>query len=425
MALIVSLSPWLLAMLALICCSAFFSASEAALFSLRIQDRKMLQAGNRPQRLAASLLEEPDRLLSAVLFWNLVVNMAYFAVASIVGFWLQRHASAGESIAYVFAAGSLLSIIFFSEMLPKTLGIFANRRLAGPLGGPLMIAVKIVDPLMPILRLVNLLSRRLFFPRFRTEPYLKLSDLERAIEISTEDEHLVEQERMVLNNIVTMSDIRVDEWMRPRRQFLSFRPPVALADLENKMTPSGYLLVTDPETDEVAASIDLRVLSFVPAQELERFAQPVAYLPWCATVADAFQQMRQERHTVVAVVNEFGETIGILTHEDILDTVFTNQPSWSGPLSNRNEIREAGPDTWHVTGVTSLRRLARHLKMELPSSKNTTIAGVIQEELQRLPEQGDAGHWGPFRFRVLETAGRAQILVELQRIDARPREGTR
>ena len=86
MATFMGIVPWLVAMVVLIACSAFFSASETALFSLRERDRRRLKKGGRSSRTAAALLKEPERLLSAVLFWNLTVNMAYFAVASIVGF---------------------------------------------------------------------------------------------------------------------------------------------------------------------------------------------------------------------------------------------------------------------------------------------------------------------------------------------------
>ena len=89
--------PWLIAMVVLIACSAFFSASEAALFSLRQQDRRFLKAGTRAQRLAADLLDDPDRLLSAVLFWNLLVNVAYFTITSIVSLGLEREGRGGEA----------------------------------------------------------------------------------------------------------------------------------------------------------------------------------------------------------------------------------------------------------------------------------------------------------------------------------------
>jgi len=414
---LIEVLPWLVAMVVLIACSAFFSASEAALFSLRQQDRRFLKAGSRTQRLAAELLDDPDRLLSAVLFWNLVVNMTYFAVVSIVGFRLETNATGGHSATFAFAAGSVLAIIFFSEMLPKTLAVTVARTLAPLFAVPLTVAVRIVDPLMPALRLTNLLSRRLIWPRFQPEPYLQVSDLERAIELSTSDAQLAEQEQTVLSNIVAMSDIRVDAWMRPRTQFLSFRPPVSLADLEGTMTPSGYLLVTEPDGDEVTAAIDLQNLVEIPSENLESTAFPVLYVPWCAAVADAFQQMRQTEHDVVAVVNEFGDTIGILTFEDILDTVFTHRPSRSGRLLNREPIEQIDDGVWEVTGVTSLRRLARYLAIELPHSRNVTLNGVIQETLQQLPTEGDSGRWGPFAFRVIEARGRAHILVELTLVE--------
>jgi Mg2+/Co2+ transporter CorB len=63
--------------------------------------------------------------------------------------------------------------------------------------------------------------------------------------------------------------------------------------------------------------------------------------------------------------------------------------------------------------MTSLRRLGRYFEITLPPRKSVTVAGVIQETLQRLADQGDCCQWGPFQFRVLEAPSRGQILVEL------------
>jgi CBS domain containing-hemolysin-like protein len=403
--------PWLVAMAVLIACSAFFSASEAALFYLRWQDRRLLEAGSRAQRVAAGLLADPDRLLTAVLFWNLMTNMAYFAIASIVGIQLEDHPAA----AVTFTFGSLICIIFLSETLPKSLAVLSPRRLATLVALPLAVAVRAVDPLMPVLRLVNLLSRRLIWPRFRAEPYLEVSDLERAIELSTSNAQHVEQEQTVLRNIVLLSEIRVDEWMRPRAQFRAFPPPVSLSDLGGKMTPSGYLLITEPDSEEVASAIHLQSLSDVPHEHLEHHAEPVLYIPWCSTVADALDQMQTRDRDAAAIVNEFGETIGILTFEDILDTIFSDQPSQSRRLFGRQPIRETANGVWRVTGMTGLRRLARYLDVELPPSRSVTVAGVIQETLQRLATVGDECDWGPFHLTVIEAPKRGQLLIELRR----------
>ena len=398
--------PWLAAMGVLLLCSAFFSSSEAALFYLNRQQRGRLASGNRAQRIAAGLLADPDRLLTAVLFWNLVTNLVYFTIVSFTGIRLDRdghHTEAG-----VFALASLLVIIIFSEMLPKSLAVLQARKLAAILAVPLAAAVRLVDPILPGLRLANLLSRRLLWPRFTPEPYLRVGDLERAVELSTTDAALLEQEQTVLQNIVSLSAIRVDELMRPRTRFLSFRPPVSLSDLGGSLPPSGYLLVTEPESEEVAAAIALRSLSSVPTEGLQRYALPVA---------EALQAMQRQGRQVAAVVNELGETIGILTFDDILDTIFSRTWSRSQRLLKRVPIRQVAPGVWHVTGMTSLRRLVRYFGVQRPASKSVTVAGVIQEALERLPKCGDQCRWGPFLFKVIDVPDTGQLLAELNRLD--------
>ncbi len=408
------LVPWLAAMLILIVMSGFFSGGEACMFSLRPADRARLAAGNRTQQLAARLLNESDRLLSAVLFWNLMINMTYFAVASIISFRLGRISAAGSIWPYAFAAASLLMLILFSEMLPKTLAVLSARSAAGYFAPPLAIALRLARPILPVLQAMNLFSRRLIWPRFQPEPYLEISDLGRAIDVSTSDADLAEQEQMVLNQIVAMSNIRVDEWMRPRTQFLAFRPPVDWMDLEGRMTPSGYLLVTDSQGGDVCGAVDLMELYELPVGNVDREAAPIVYLPWCATLADAFQQLYQLDRDVVAVVNEFGDTIGILTYEDIMDAVFTDKPSRSERLMNRQPIESLGEGVWQVTGVTGLRQLASDLNLQLPPTRSTTVAGVLQETLQRLPVEGDTADWGPLALCVIQSDGRTRMLVELK-----------
>jgi len=391
--------------------STFFCASEAALFYLSRQDRRRMAAGNRAQQITAGLLADPDRLLGAVLFWNLLTNLTYFTIVSITALALQRQGRAAS--AGLFAATSLLVLIVLAEMLPKSLAVLKPRAVASLVGVPLALLVRLLDPLLPVFRMVNLLSQRLIWPTFKPEPYLQVGDLERAVDLSTSDAALVEHEHTVLQGLVSLSAIRVDELMRPRSRVRLFHPPVTLADLGGQPPESGYLLLTEAESDEVAGWVRLPSVSFIPDEHLESLARPVAYVPWCTTVAQALQTMRQGQRQVAAVVNEFGETVGVLTLDDILDTIFSPTSSRSERLLKRMPIRQVGPSVWHVTGMTSIRRLVRHFQCPRPESKSVTVAGVIQEVLQRLPEPGDRCRWGKFQFRVLEAADSGQLLVEL------------
>src|SRR4029078_7861034 len=85
-----------------------------------------------------------------------------------------------------------------------------------------------------------------------------------------------------LRNIVLLSELTAEEVMRPRNQFPAFTPPVSLEDLHGELPPGGYLLVTEPDSDDVASAISLLRLATIPKQRLERFARSVVYVPWCA-----------------------------------------------------------------------------------------------------------------------------------------------
>ena len=416
------LAPWLVAMMLLALVSAFCSASEAALFYLRPSDRRRLAAGSPGERSAARLLNDPEKLLSAILFCNLLANLFYFSVSQICSFRLEQSEEFGPFAAVVFAMISLIVLIFVGEMFPKTIGVLMPTRLARTIGMPMTLVVRVVSPFMPVLQLFNRVSQRIFLPGFKQEQYLESADIERAIEISGIDDALIKQEQAVLQNVVQLSNIRIDEWMRPRTQFEVFSPPVKLSDLRGEIPAGGYLLIAEAQTEEIERAIRLNSILDLPQENLERISDPVLYLPWCATVADALEKMTHRDRDVTVVVNEFGETIGILTIEDILETVFHYSPSRSKRLLDLNPFHQISDGKWVVAGIMSLRQLARKLEVEIPRTHTVTIAGVIQEGMQRLAQAGDEVNWGPFHFRVIECAELGNMIVELTLVSTR--EGT-
>jgi CBS domain containing-hemolysin-like protein len=399
-------------MLVLTAASAFCSCAEASMFSLQGDDRRALRRGNAAQRTAIDLLNRPDRLLTSILFWNLVFNFGFFIVGSVVEYRLHQERRHTESA--ILMVGSLLGMIVFGEMLPKTIGVQQPRVFASLTALPMAAMVRALDPLMPVFATANNLLQRLLFPNFEREPYLEISDLERAIELSTDDAQLAALEQSALRNIVLLSELPAEELMRPRNQYQSFAAPVHLDQLAGELPPSGYLLITEDESDDISAAIALKHLTTIPRQHLERSAQPVVYVPWCATVAAILDELRRQEREVAAVVNEYGETIGIVTIEDVLETIFEEQSSRSARLLATSSIVPVAPDRWHVTGMTNLRRLSRHFGVPLESSRSVTVAGILQEQLQRIPDEGDELLWSGFHFRVLEAGESGAVKVELR-----------
>ena len=260
--------PGALAMLGLVVVSGFFSGSETALFYLSRDELRAFHIGKPRERLAAKLLQDPDRLLTAVLFWNLVVNLTYFTISIVVAWQLER--AGHPAAAGLFGFLSLCGIIVFGEVLPKSLAISARKSMASTVSYPLAVAVRAVDPIAPYWRTITILLRRTFWAKFRAEPYLDTDDLEKAVEATELSETLIRQERQLLHNVLDLSEIPTEEAMRPRGSYLTFEAPVHLADLNGQVPPSGYLLLVEPGTDSIDRAGPLVNFSVFPQVQIGR-----------------------------------------------------------------------------------------------------------------------------------------------------------
>src|SRR5690606_17656564 len=111
---------------------------------------------------------------------------------------------------------ALLLMICFSEMLPKNLAVLFPFWISGRVSYLLSGVLRLLAPVLPLMQAINKISLRTLVPKFKTEPYLELNDLERAISLSTPDKALAMREERVLQQIVALSELEADELMRPR-----------------------------------------------------------------------------------------------------------------------------------------------------------------------------------------------------------------
>jgi len=403
--------------------SALFSGSEAAYFSLPHRERLRLRRSGVPGRIAASLLSDTDRLLSAILFWNLLINIIYFAIASIVGGKLQEHPSAGPSVAIGFTFASVMSLIFFSEMLPKSIAVLSPKRICLIVSAPLSVAVKIVSPVLPLVRTTNLAVSRLLWPSFQPEPEIDLADIERAIELGTDDAALLQRERLVLQGLVEMAEMRIGELMRLRSKLQLCR----IDDLGKKPLsenpPGGYLMVTDTDGDLITGSVPVRLLRPSQMDDWHDSMEPVIYVPWSARTAQVLDQLNQDDRSVAVVVNEFGEALGTATIDDILSRVFAARQDFDDEVLGEASFQELAPDHYRVYGSVSARALAKRLNIESREEGVTTVAGLIQRHNERLPRVGDRAPLDRFSLEVVEAVD-SGVWVEVKAVETVASEET-
>jgi putative hemolysin len=413
------------AMLCLLVGSGFFSASETALFFLSTEEVQMFQRNDRPsERLVVALLKEPDRLLTAVLFWNLLINLTFFACGVVISGQLMS--TDNNAAASIFGILNLSLMIIFGEVVPKSSAVIFRQPLARLVSYPLTFAVRLFDPLAPTFESVTRAMRRVFWPDIKREQYLHPEDLEQAVENSAGNKSVLRQERQVLHNILNLSEIAAEEVMRPRGTYRAVAAPVHLEDLADTPIPADYLVILAEEGDDVIGAVPLASFTVLAKQNLENAAEDVLHVPWCAPVAQVLQRMEDASLSLASVVNEYGETIGVVTYEDIVDSILSAEPSRARRVLQRDPVLSAGPNEWHVDGMTSLRYLSRRLNIQFEPEVDgqVTVAGVFHEQLQRMPELRDECDWQGYQLTILEMTSRQHFLVHVTHQSAADTKGS-
>jgi CBS domain containing-hemolysin-like protein len=405
----------LVAMLVLMALSAFLSGSETALFFLSHDEIRAFRVGRPRERAAAALLSDPDRALTGILFWNLVVNLLYFGVSIVVSERLLKDGLG--TAAAVLGFVSLVALLLLGEVVPKVVAALFRRSVAPLVALPMVALIRVLDPALPFFRGLTRIARRTFLPHIHQEPYLSPEDLENAVNVSDLSAEMIRQEKQILHNILDLSDITAEEVMRPRGTYPACRAPVRALDLATRMPSSDYLAIVREGSDDVESAIALSSFSMISADHLSEGAEEIVHVPWCAKLGAVLTLLREQVVSVASVVNEYGETIGILTYDDILNTVLIPEPDRAARVLSRPPVLEVAPGCYHAEGITSLRNLAGRLGIDYDSDSDglVTLAGLLQEKLEHLPAVGDECDWHDFRVRVIEVSKRGRLRAMLTR----------
>ncbi|HUP79129.1 MAG TPA: CNNM domain-containing protein [Pirellula sp.] len=420
----ISSVTWLLiptALIGMLFLSALFSASEAALFSLSSIQRLKLDPQKRSDQAILRLLGNASHLLTCILLCNLAINITFFACANVLSSFLFGHEGT-SGWAFLFAFFSVASVILFGELMPKSVGVLAPLKISRFVSLPMFEIMRVVLPLGKAMHTINDICRRLIWPGLVPESVLETSDLERAIELSETDSKMIDLEKGILQNTLQLSNIQAQEWMHPKSQFASISLPASSEQMKEWITEQGtewaddskrrIALILSPVDNEVTASTNIEQIRQAIRQRTPPASQPAHFVPWCANLANVLQQLLKLDLKVAVVVNERGDTIGVLFFEDIMEAIFAS-PSTAINTMGRPLFAKTGEAKWEVTGGTRIKQLERSLGIKLPETRDATIAGVLQSQLRRLAQVGDHVAWGTFTLQVTEVPRRGEMYVQI------------
>ncbi len=413
----ISLSTQFIALGILLLISAFFSLAETSMMALnRYRLKAQVRLGSRGAKLAAELLARTDRLLGVILLGNNLVNAAAAVLVSVITVRLF-----GEN-QIALAIGTLVVtflILVFSEITPKVIGAAYAEKIALPAAFVLKPLLKV---LYPVVWFVNLFVQALLW-LFRLKPAdvaeAKLSPEELRTLVLEAGNYIPKKHQSILLNLFDLESITVDDVMTPRNQIEALdidAPPEAL----RQQIATAYhrrLPVYQGQPDNIIGIIPVRRLLNVGGSEgitaghLRQIMREPYFIPSGTPLFTQLQQYQEHQDRLCFVVDEYGELMGLLTLEDIVEELIGEFATHSPLQPARFHRQDDG--TYLVEGGSLLRELNRKLGCRFPLDGPKTLNGLIIEHLQDIPEPGTSLRIAGQMMDIVQTQDRVVKAVRL------------
>lgn len=415
-----SLSTNLIILAVLLVCSGFFSMAETAMMSSnRHKLRIAANNGSRGARLAAALLAQPDRLLGVVLLGNTLLNAASAALTSYIA--LDLFGADG----WALEMGTLVvtfCLLVFSEMTPKVIGATYPDWLSPRISYILAPLARIAYPAIwfvnlfvrPILKLLRLDRKN-----DGSEQLMSPEEL-RAIVLES-GQFIPEQHKAILLNLFDLEAITVEDIMTPRGEIEAVDMQSPLDELKQQVTTGFHsrLLVYDGEPGNIVGILQLRRLidaafdGQLTHEELREVLVEPYFIPASTPVYDQLQFFRDNRQRLGLVVDEYGELLGLVTLEDIIEELIGKFTT--GAPDGHHAARWDENGCAMVDGARTLRSLNRELDLELPLDGPKTLNGLILEHLEDIPEADVSIRIAGVTMEIVQTQNRRIKVVKVQR----------
>ena len=398
------------AILVLLVFSAFFSGSETALTAAsRHRMHLLAQQGVQRAEAVNHLFGRKERVIGAILLGNNLVNILASALATSVLIGLFGEAG----VAYATLVMTLL-ILIFAEVLPKTFALNQADRTALAVAPILRVAVVVLGPVTSAVQTIVQGTLRLagFDQAAINIDEHSEEELRGAIDLHSGAGQEVLHERQMLRSILDLADVEVEEIMTHRKNVVMIDIDQAPAKIVEAVLASPYtrLPLWRENPDNIVGVLHAKALlravqavSNIDELDLLAVANDPWFIPESTDLLSQLEAFRNRHEHFAIVVDEYGEVLGIVTLEDILEEIV-------GEIEDEHDIEiegvqvlaDAGDDGGVVVeGTVTIRDLNRRFEWRLPDEEASTIAGLVLHEARRIPVVGQVFVFHGFRFEIL------------------------
>lgn len=397
----------MIALVLLLLLSAFFSSAETALTIVnKHRMRALAEEGNRNAAKVLKLVENPSKMLSAILIGNNIVNISASALATSV-----TTQAFGSKFIGVSTGILTLLVLLFGEITPKTLATLYSEKIS-------LIYIYIIAPLTailtPVIWLVNKLSNAVFFilriDSDKANDQMTEGELRTIVDVSVEDGVIETEERSMIHNVVDFGDSKAKDVMIPRADMELVSVDADLDEVVRVFEEEHYsrLPVYDDNKDSVIGIVYLKDLFFYQNQsgkQQESFSlrnimrEPFFVYEYQKT-SSIMAEMRNRFVSLAIVLDEYATAVGLITIEDLLEEI-VGEIRDEFDMYELEAITKVSENQFEVDASIKLSDLADNIGVSLESEDYDSLGGYVIELLDHLPTEGETVKKDGITLKVL------------------------
>ena len=379
----------LVILLVLLSASAFFSSAETALMtSNKLKIRNMAEAGDKRATKVLDITANTDKMLSAILIGNNIVNLSASSISTTLTLKLF-----GSSLVSVATGILTFLILVFGEITPKNVASKNAEDMALKYIGIISILVIVLTPFIYIVNKVSGLVISIFSKNSDDNNMVTEDELRAMVEVSHEDGVIENEEKKMIVNVVDFGDTVAGDIMVPRVDMVMVSVDSCYDEILNIFREERYtrIPVYEDSPDNVIGILNVKDFLLIEDKEnfsvKEHLREPLYTFEYIKT-SSLMMDMRKTGANIVIVLDEYGITAGLITLEDMLEEI-VGEIRDEFDADDDEGITKISDSEYIIDGSTNLDDVNERIGLELSSEEYESIGGIIMEKLGRLPIEGE------------------------------------
>ncbi|KEI02351.1 HlyC/CorC family transporter [Clostridium botulinum] len=394
-------------LLILIGLSALFSASETALTSLsKIRIRQMKEEGIKRAEIVDKLVDNTNKMLSAILVGNNVVNIGASALATSIA--INQFGEKGVTISTVVMT---IVVLIFAEITPKSLASSNPEKVSLGVAKYIEFITVVLNPIAVVFTYITKGILKIFGVNADTsKPFITEEELKTMLDVSHEEGVLEITERKMIYNVFEFGDSQVKDVMIPRADIVALDINSSYDEIVEtfKMQQFSRIPIYEEEIDNVIGILHVKNLVLASKENFD--IRDIIHEPYFTyeykKTTELFEEMRKQRISLTIVLDEYGGTVGLITMEDLVEEIV-------GDIEDEYDEHNIGievikEDEYIIDGSIKIDEVNDMIGTNIESEDFDTIGGFVIGELGRFPEQGEMIEYMNVKF-IIEEIDRNRI----------------